>query len=173
MLRTELVTSYLLAGFAEALIPARALSQALHAVGSVPVIGYVLLLLVGPAIAVATFVCSMGNVPVARFLKGAGVPLGANIAYVYGDLLILPLARIYRRSFPPKLAAAFLALFTAGACLAGAAMEALIHALPWDLERRPQVSFTTIADAIALAVIVVLAVIYARGEHHPGSWPSG
>ena len=130
MLRTELIAGYLLAGFAEALIPRHAFSQVLHAVGAVPVIGYVLLLLFGLAIAVATFVCSMGNVPVARFLKAAGVPLGANTAYIYGDLLILPLARIYRRSFPPKLAAAFLGLFVAGACVAGAVMEAVMHALP-------------------------------------------
>jgi uncharacterized membrane protein YraQ (UPF0718 family) len=87
MLRTELIAGYLLAGFAEALIPRHAFSQVLHAVGAVPVIGYVLLLLFGLAIAVATFVCSMGNVPVARFLKAAGVPLGANTAYIYGDLL--------------------------------------------------------------------------------------
>lgn len=130
MLRTELIAGYLLARFAEALIPEHALSQLLHAVGSVPVIGYVLLLLLGLAIAVATFVCSMGNVPVARFLKAAGVPLGANTAYIYGDLLILPLVQIYRRSFPSRLAAAFLGLFTAGACLAGAAMETVMHLLP-------------------------------------------
>lgn len=130
MLRTELIVGYLLAGFAEALIPVHAFSRALHAVGTVPVIGYVLLLLLGLAIAVATFVCSMGNVPVARFLKAAGVPLGANTAYIYGDLLILPLVRIYRRSFPPRLTAAFLILFVTGACAAGAAMDAIMHALP-------------------------------------------
>ena len=130
MLRTELIIGYLLAGFAEALIPKHAFSQVLHAVGAVPVIGYVLLLLSGLVIAVATFVCSMGNVPVARFLRAAGVPLGANTTYIYGDLLILPLVRIYRRSFPPRLAAVFLGLFVAGACVAGAAMEAVMHALP-------------------------------------------
>lgn len=130
MLRTELAVGYLLAGFAEALVPRHALSVALHAIGGVPVIGYVLLLLLGLAIAVATFVCSMGNVPVAAFLKAAGVPLGANVAYIYGDLLILPLVQIYRRSFPPRLTATFLGLFVVGACLAGAAMEAVIRVLP-------------------------------------------
>jgi uncharacterized membrane protein YraQ (UPF0718 family) len=130
MLRTELLVGYLLAGFAEALIPKHAFSQLMHTVGAVPVLGYVLLLLFGLAIAVATFVCSMGNVPVAAFLKTAGVPLGANTAYIYGDLLILPLVRIYRRSFPPRLTAAFLGLFVAGACVAGAAMEAVMRVLP-------------------------------------------
>ena len=130
MLRTELLVGYLLAGFAEALIPHQWFSSALNVIGGVPVIGYVLLLLVGLLIAVATFVCSMGNVPVAAFLKSAGAPLGANTAYIYGDLLILPLVQIYRKSFAPRLTAAFLGLFVVGACLAGGIMEALFHLLP-------------------------------------------
>ena len=130
MLRTELLVGYLLAGFAEALIPHQWFSSALSVIGGVPVIGYVLLLLVGLLIAVATFVCSMGNVPVAAFLKSAGAPLGANTAYIYGDLLILPLVQIYRKSFAPRLTAAFLGLFIVGACLAGGIMEALFHVLP-------------------------------------------
>lgn len=95
-----------------------------------PVFGYVLLLLLGLGIAVATFVCSMGNVPVAQFLKIAGVPLGANTAYIYGDLLILPLVQIYRKSFAPRLTTAFLGLFVLGAAIAGGLMELLISRLP-------------------------------------------
>lgn len=66
----------------------------------------------------------------AQFLKAAGVPLGANTAYIYGDLLILPLVQIYRRSFAPRLVAAYLGLFVVGACAAGALMEQLISRLP-------------------------------------------
>lgn len=72
MLRNELIAGYLIAGFAEALIPHQWFSSSLHQIGQVPVLGYVLLLLLGLAIAVATFVCSMGNVPVAQFLRLAG-----------------------------------------------------------------------------------------------------
>jgi uncharacterized protein len=126
MLRTELVVGYLIAGFAAALVPPEWLAGVLRAVGGVPAVGYVLLLLVGLLIAVATFICSMGNVPVARFLANAGIPLGANTAFIYGDLLILPLIAIYRKSFPPRIAWTFVALFTVGAMLAGAIMERLI-----------------------------------------------
>jgi len=133
MLRNELLAGYLIAGFAEALVPYQWFSNALHQIGQVPVIGYVLLLFLGLAIAVATFVCSMGNVPVAQFLKVAGVPLGANTAYIYGDLLILPLVQIYRKSFAPKLTAAFLGLFVIGAVIAGGLMELLISHLPGSL----------------------------------------
>jgi uncharacterized protein len=126
MLRTDLILGYLIAGYAAALVPPEALSSALRTVGSVPFAGYVLLLLVGLLIAVITFVCSMGNVPIARFLANAGIPLGANTTFIYGDLLIPPLVSIYRKSFPPKIVWSFLVLFVAGAMIAGAVMERLI-----------------------------------------------
>jgi len=100
MLRSELAVGYLIAGFAAALIPQVRLTTTLQAVGRVPVIGYVLLL--GLLITVVTYVCSMGNVPVARFLALAGVPLVANTAFIYGDLLVPPLIAIYRKSFPSR-----------------------------------------------------------------------
>lgn len=126
MLRTELITGYLIAGFAAALVPTVWLSHALQSVGTVPYFGYVLLLVVGLLIAVVTFVCSMGNVPVARFLATAGIPLGANTAFIYGDLLVPPLIAIYRKSFPPRVTWTFVALFAFGALLAGAVMGATI-----------------------------------------------
>jgi uncharacterized membrane protein YraQ (UPF0718 family) len=123
MLRTELIVGYLIAGFAAALIPPGWLSGALHAVGAVPVFGYVLLLAVGLLIAVVTFVCSMGNVPIARYLANAGIPLGANTTFIYGDLLVPPLIAIYCKTFPPRVAWTFVALFVLGAMIAGAVME--------------------------------------------------
>ncbi|MBV9719952.1 MAG: permease [Candidatus Eremiobacteraeota bacterium] len=160
MLRTELITGYLIAGFAAALIPASWLSNALHAVGAVPIAGYTLLLLVGLLLAIATFVCSMGNVPVARFLANAGIPLGANTTFIYGDLLILPLVAIYRKSLPPRIAWSFVALFAVGAMLAGAVMERLVgstsgapHMGSMSLNDR----FTLISNTIALAAVGALA----------------
>jgi uncharacterized membrane protein YraQ (UPF0718 family) len=161
MLRTELVVGYLIAGFAAALVPAGALAAALRAVGSVPFIGYVLLLIVGLLIAVATFVCSMGNVPVARYLANAGIPLGANTTFIYGDLLILPLIAIYRKSFPDRITWAFVALFVAGAMLAGAIMERVIGSgaaamtvASMTLNDR----FTLISNLVALAAVAALAL---------------
>ncbi|MDP9111981.1 MAG: permease, partial [Candidatus Eremiobacteraeota bacterium] len=126
MLRSELIIGYVIAGFASALVPAAWLSEALAFVGHIAVIGYPLLLLTGLGIAVLTFVCSMGNVPVARFLALAGIPLGANVTFIYGDLLVLPLIGIYRKSFAPKIVWAFLSLFVVGAMLAGAIMDLTI-----------------------------------------------
>ncbi len=170
MLRTELIVGYLIAGFAAALVPSGALAAALRTVGSVPFIGYLLLLIVGLLIAVATFVCSMGNVPVARYLANAGIPLGANTTFIYGDLLILPLIAIYRKSFPERITWAFVGLFVAGAMLAGAIMERLIGgttamtAASMTLNDR----FTLISNMVALAAVAALALVTlgskARGE---------
>jgi hypothetical protein len=167
MLRTELIVGYLIAGFAAALVPAGALAAALRAVGSVPFIGYVLLLIVGLLIAVATFVCSMGNVPVARYLANAGIPLGANTTFIYGDLLILPLIAIYRKSFPERITWAFVGLFAAGAMLAGAIMERIIGggtaamtAASMTLNDR----FTLISNIVALAAVAALALAVTRGR---------
>jgi hypothetical protein len=170
MLRTELIVGYLIAGFAAALVPAGALAAALRAVGSVPFMGYVLLLIVGLLIAVATFVCSMGNVPVARYLANAGIPLGANTTFIYGDLLILPLIAIYRKSFPERITWAFVGLFAAGAMLAGAIMERIIGggtaamtAASMTLNDR----FTLISNIVALAAVAALALA-TLGNKAPG-----
>lgn len=167
MLRTELIVGYLIAGFAAALVPPDWLAAALHAVGSVPFVGYVLLLAVGLLIAIATFVCSMGNVPVARFLANAGIPLGANTTFIYGDLLILPLIGIYRKSFPARVTWAFVALFAAGAMLAGAAMEKLIGSTLGGVGMGSMAindRFTTVSNVIAIAAVIAVAIAALPGR---------
>jgi len=167
MLRGELILGFVIAGCAAALVPAVWLSGALHAVGNVPVVGYPLLLLTGLLLAVVTFVCSMGNVPIARFLAMAGVPLGANTTFIYGDLLIPPLVGIYRKSFPPKVVWSFLGLFTLGALVAGALMDLLVgHAFGASMEMGSTTfsdRFTLIANVLAvIAVAIVIAVAHSR-----------
>ena len=178
MLKGELLTGFLVAGFASALVPQEWLSGALRAVGGVPWAGYPLLLLTGLGLAVVTFVCSMGNVPIARYLAAAGIPLGANTTFIYGDLLIPPLVAIYRKSFPPKAVWAFLGLFVLGACLAGSLMDAAIGnlfggqaALPMAMDGSDR--FTLIANVAGIAALVAV-VVAARGGSRvePGPAPS-
>ncbi len=161
MLRSELILGYLIAGFAAALVPPGWLAGALHAVGSVPIMGYVLLLIAGLLIAVVTFVCSMGNVPIARFLANAGIPLGANTTFIYGDLLILPMIAIYRKSFPPRITWTFVALFTVGAMLAGAIMERLIGSTFGGVSMGSMAlndRFTLISNIIAIGAVAAVAI---------------
>jgi uncharacterized membrane protein YraQ (UPF0718 family) len=167
MLRSELILGYVIAGYAAALIPAEWLSRALHLVGAIPAIGYVLLLLVGLLIAVVTFVCSMGNVPVARFLANASIPLGANTTFIYGDLLIPPLVAIYRKSFPERVTWTFVGLFVVGAMLAGALMESLIGGAfggPAMGSMTLNERFTLISNLIGIAAVALIATVVGTGR---------
>ena len=169
MLRTELIVGYLIAGFAAALIPAEWFSGILRAVGGVPYAGYVLLLLVGLGLAVASFVCSMGNVPIARFLANAGIPLGANIAFIYGDLLIPPLIAIYMKSFPPKVTRTFIVLFVLGAMVAGAAMGFAVGDVFGGVAMGSMAlndRITAISNAVGLAALICVVVAWriSRGD---------
>jgi uncharacterized membrane protein YraQ (UPF0718 family) len=162
MLRSELAIGFFVAGFAAALVPPAWLAWALRAVASVPYLGYPLLLALGLVLAAITFVCSMGNVPIARFLATAGIPLGANTTFVYGDLLIPPLVSIYRKSFPPKLVWSFIGLFAIGAMLAGAAMDAAFGSMPHAMtmgSERVSNAFTLVANALALVVLVAVTIV--------------
>jgi uncharacterized membrane protein YraQ (UPF0718 family) len=172
MLRNELIIGFTIAGFAAALVPSVWLSSALRAVQSVPFAGYPLVLLTGLLIAIATFVCSMGNVPIARFLANAGIPLGANTTFIYGDLLIAPLIGIYRKSFPPKVVWTFVGLFTIGAMLAGAIMDAIFggagmtHGMAMGGETILD-RFTIVANVtalVALAAVIAIARSGGRGR---------
>jgi uncharacterized protein len=160
MLRTELIVGYLIAGFAAALIPPAWLAGVLHAVGAIPLVGYVLLLLAGLLIAVVTFVCSMGNVPVARFLASAGIPLGANTTFIYGDLLVPPLVAIYRKSFPERVTWTFVGLFAFGAMVAGGIMELLIGSAFGGVSMGSMTimnRFTLISNLVGIAAVIAVA----------------
>ncbi|MBV9148229.1 MAG: permease [Candidatus Eremiobacteraeota bacterium] len=165
MLRNELIVGYLIAGFAAALIPPQWLSSALSAVRSLPLVGYPLLLLVGLFLAVITFVCSMGNVPIARFLALAGIPLGANTTFIYGDLLIPPLLSIYRKSFPREIVVAFIGLFVVGALIAGAVMDLIIGRGFGGFSMGSMAQgdrFTLYSNLAAIAAFVALWVVAQR-----------
>jgi uncharacterized protein len=162
MLRTELIVGYLIAGYAAALVPPEFLSRILQAVGSVPVIGYVLLLIVGLLIAVLTFVCSMGNVPVARFLANAKIPLGANTTFIYGDLLIPALIAIYRKTFPERVTWTFVGLFTIGAMIAGAVMQWLIGDVFGGAAMGSMTindRFTVFSNVVAILAVAAVGVV--------------
>src|SRR5437763_16472304 len=59
---------------------------------------------IGPGVAMLSFVCSIGNVPLAAVLWNGGISFGGVIAFVFADLLILPILDIYRRYYGWKLA---------------------------------------------------------------------
>ncbi|MER7916556.1 MULTISPECIES: permease [unclassified Streptomyces] len=85
--------------------------------------------LIGPLVAVATFVCSIGNVPLAVVLWKGGISFGGVIAFIYADLLILPILNIYRKYYGARMAGFLLASFFAAIVVAGYVVEFLFGGL--------------------------------------------
>lgn len=75
----------------------------------------------GPVVAVVSFVCSIGNVPLAVVLWMGGLSFGGVIAFLYADLIILPILNIYRKYYGLRMAA-----FLAGALFATAAVTGYV-----------------------------------------------
>ncbi|MBZ6473812.1 permease [Streptomyces griseocarneus] len=85
--------------------------------------------LVGPLVAIASFVCSIGNVPLAVVLWQGGISFGGVVAFIFADLLILPILAIYRKYYGTRTALYLLGTFYAATVLAGYAVEFAFGAL--------------------------------------------
>ena len=85
--------------------------------------------LIGPMVAVLSFVCSVGNVPLAAVLWNGGISFGGVIAFLFADLIILPILNIYRKYYGWRVAALLFVVFYASMSLAALAVEFLFQAL--------------------------------------------
>ncbi|MGY6021899.1 permease [Streptomyces spinosirectus] len=79
--------------------------------------------LIGPLVAIASFVCSIGNVPLAVVLWKGGISFGGVVAFIFADLLILPILNIYRKYYGARMAAFLLGTFYVAMVVAGYVVE--------------------------------------------------
>lgn len=79
--------------------------------------------LIGPVVALLSFVCSIGNVPLAVVLWKGGISFGGVVAFLFADLLILPVLNIYRRYYGARMALFLLGALYAAMVVAGYAVE--------------------------------------------------
>jgi hypothetical protein len=94
-----------------------------------PVLSKIVGPLLGPLIAVVTFVCSVGNVPLAAVLWNGGASFGGVISFIFADLIILPILDIFRRYYGLKVTAILTLIFYAAMVGAGYVVELLFGAL--------------------------------------------
>jgi uncharacterized membrane protein YraQ (UPF0718 family) len=81
--------------------------------------------IVGPLVSILSFVCSIGNVPLAAVLWNGGISFGGVIAFIFADLLILPILNIYRKYYGTRMALVLLGTFYAAMVGAGYLVEIL------------------------------------------------
>ncbi|WP_199445496.1 permease [Acidisphaera rubrifaciens] len=126
--------------------------------------------LIGPLVAVLSFVCSVGNVPLAAVLWNGGISFGGVVAFLFADLIVLPLLDIYRRYYGGGMAARLALLFYAAMAAAGYVVEVMFGAIGLvPAHRHTDVlqaavgwNHTTVLDILALAASAVLVWRFVR-----------
>jgi uncharacterized membrane protein YraQ (UPF0718 family) len=110
MLWKDLLLGFIIAGALSAWVPDSAW-HVLFPAGFPNWLTVPLHALIGPLVAVITFVCSIGNVPMAAVLWASGVSFGGVLAFLYADLIVVPMLDIYRRYYGWRMAAYIGAVF--------------------------------------------------------------
>ncbi len=174
MLRRELVIGFTVAGFLAVLVPVDVWNTVfLHGHGFWTSLENVI---VGPFIAIISFVCSIGNVPLAAALWHGGISFGGVISFIFADLIALPLLLIYRRYYGTRMTLRMLALFWAVMSTAGLITEGIFGAFGAIPATRPvtvapahfQWNYTTYLNIIFLALFGLLYWTYRNRERLGG-----
>ena len=126
--------------------------------------------LIGPVVAIISFVCSIGNVPLAVVLWKGGISFGGVVAFIFADLIIAPILNIYRKYYGARMAVFVLGTFFAAMVAAGYVIELVFGGLglipspatatipdqgvSWD--------YTTWLNIVFLLLAAVLIVRFAR-----------
>ncbi len=126
--------------------------------------------LVGPVISMLSFVCSVGNVPLAAVLWKGGISFGGVIAFIFADLIILPILNIYRKYYGGRMSLYLLGTSYLAMALAGFVIGLLFQALgavPANrqviiLEAHPEWNYTTVLNLGFLVLLGALGWRFLR-----------
>ena len=172
MLRRELVIGYTVAGFLAVLVP----TEVWHSVFATGHGFWTSLqnVIVGPFIAIISFVCSIGNVPLAAALWQGGISFGGVISFIFADLIAFPLLMIYRRYYGWRLMWRLLILFWALMSTAGLITEGIFTAFGLVPTVRPTTvapahfewNYTTYLNIIFLGLFGVLYWLYRNRRRY-------
>lgn len=126
--------------------------------------------LIGPLIAVISFVCSVGNVPLAVVLWNGGISFGGVVAFIFADLIVFPILRIYKKYYGLKIAAFLFVTFYAAMSVAGYLVEIIFWLLRITptvrnvkvLEPSIMLNYTSIFNIIFLLISTALIWRFLR-----------
>ena len=138
MLSKDLVGGFLIAGALSAFVPAETWA-ALFLKGTSAWLQVPVNALLGPLLAVISFVCSIGNAPMAAVLWASGISFGGVLAFLYADLIVIPLLDVYRRYFGWRMAAYIAVVFYVTMVLAGLIMDLAFTAAGLVPEPNPNI----------------------------------
>ena len=122
-----------------------------------PTISKIIGPLVGPLVAMVSFVCSVGNVPLAAVLWRGGISFGGVVSFIFADLIILPILDIYRKYYGWKVMAYILITFYITMAAAGYVVEFVFGALGIIPTNR---NVTAITEGISWNYTAILNIIF-------------
>jgi uncharacterized membrane protein YraQ (UPF0718 family) len=126
--------------------------------------------LIGPLVSLLSFVCSIGNVPLAGVLWNGGISFGGVVAFLFADLIILPILVIYRKYYGTRMTLFILGTFYLTMAVAGYLVELLfsrLGLLPSGrhakvVEASIQWNYTTVLNIVFLVFAVGLVYRFVR-----------
>ena len=135
-----------------------------------PVLSSVWSVLVGPLVAVVSFVCSIGNVPLAAVLWNGGISFGGVMSFIFADLIVLPILNIYRKYYGGKVSLFLLATFYSAMVAAGFVIEWVFWILglvptqrnAFVVEAQISLNYTTVLNIILLILAAILVWRFLR-----------
>jgi uncharacterized membrane protein YraQ (UPF0718 family) len=173
MLWKELIAGFLIAGFLSALVP-ETWWRTLFLSGGPDWLRLIENAIVGPIIAIASFVCSIGNIPLASILWSSGISFGGVISFIYADLIVIPLILIYGKYYGLRAASYIVTVLFVSMVLAGIVVDLIfsaLHLIPSGARPANPVSHAMIAwnytswlDLVALIIGGLFLFLYLLGR---------
>lgn len=166
MMRWELILGFIVSGFAAVMVPIH-VWQSLFITDN-GIWTKIENAVIAPVIACISFVCSVGNVPLAAALWHGGITFGGTISFIFADLLSLPLILIYLKYYGRALTIRLVLVFWFVMSVSGILTEEIFNLLNivpnrhhMDMTMR-HIGWnrTTVLNAIALLIIVALFWLY-------------
>jgi uncharacterized protein len=126
--------------------------------------------LVGPLVAVLSFVCSVGNVPLAAVLWRGGISFGGVVSFIFADLIVLPILDIYRKYYGGRVALYIFGTFYVTMAAAGYVVELVFGSLGIIPTQRsvvaftegPTLNYTSVLNIVFLVLACVLVLRFLR-----------
>jgi uncharacterized membrane protein YraQ (UPF0718 family) len=159
MLWKEIATGFLLAGFIGLL--GDDFFNVLFITDAPPLLRTLENVIVGPLIAILSFVCSVGNVPLAAVLWSGGIGFGGVVAFLFADLIVLPIVLAYRKYYGTAFALRISALMLLTIILAALIVDG-VFGLVGLVPTGPRPSRTDVFGSVGLNYKLVLN-IFATG----------
>ena len=176
MLWKEIAAGFVIAGYVSTLPPG--FFNGLFITGAWTPLRIVENVVVGPLVAALAFVCSIGNIPLAAVLWSGGISFAGVLAFIFADLIIIPIVLAYRKYYGARVAALLVAAMFGAIVLAALIVDALFSAAGLIPTHRPSIAsiserpvtwnYTSALDIVfAFVFVALIALTLRRGAKDP------